>query len=232
MKRLCTILARGGSKGVPHKNIRILGGKPLIVHTLEKAIAVKLFDLVAVSSDSDEILDVARHSGAGLLVKRPADLANDSAPKIPAIKHCVLEAEKYGACRYDVVCDLDPTSPFRTLEDIRNCIDLLETRNIQNVITGAPARKSPYFNLAEIGPNGYARLSKPLSKQIVRRQDSPRCFDINASIYVWKRDELMASDSVFLEKTLLYEMPRERSIEIDAEFDFEIAAHFAAKGLL
>lgn len=232
MKRLCTILARGGSKGVPNKNIRLLGGKPLIAQTIGKAKESGLFDFVAVSSDSDEILSVARSFGAGLLVKRPAELAGDAAPKIPAIKHCVLEAEKMAGSQYDVICDLDPTSPFRSADDIRSCVALLESKKVQNIITGALARKSPYFNLVEIDPKGIARLSKPLDKKIVRRQDAPKCFDMNASIYVWQRNALMNSESVFLADTLLYEMPRERSIDIDDEFDFEVAHYLASKGLL
>ena len=232
MKRLCTILARGGSKGVLNKNIRDLNGKPLIAYTIRHAKESNLFDLVAVSSDSEEILRVAEQCGAGMIVKRPHELASDVAPKIPAIKHCLLEAEKRASCRYDVICDLDPTSPFRSLEDIRACVELLESTGAQNVITGAPARKSPYFNLVEVGRDGIAKLSKKLDQKIVRRQDSPQCFDMNASIYVWRRDDLLASDSVFLTKTLFYEMPRERSIEIDTEFDFEIASHFAKKGNL
>jgi len=232
MKRLCTILARGGSKGVPNKNIRHLGGKPLIAHTIMKAKEAGLFDLVAVSSDSDEILNVARTFGAGLLVKRPAELAGDSAPKIPAIKHCVLEAEKKAGSQYDVICDLDPTSPFRSVEDVRSCVALLESKKVQNVITGAAARKSPYFNLVEVDLKGIARLSKQLEQKIVRRQDAPKCFDMNASIYVWQRDALINSESVFLKDTLLYEMPRERSVDIDEEFDFEVATYLASKGLL
>lgn len=232
MKRLCTILARGGSKGVPHKNIRDLNGKPLIAYTIGQAKASNLFDLIAVSSDSGEILKIAERAGAGMLVKRPPELANDAAPKIPAIKHCVLEAEKFAQHRFDIICDLDPTSPFRSQDDMRSCVELLESSDAQNVITGTPARKSPYFNLVEVGSDGIAKLSKPLDRKIMRRQDSPGCFDMNASVYVWRRDALMTADSVFLAKTLLYEMPRERSIEIDTEFDFEIAAYFARKGHL
>ncbi|OGX12932.1 MAG: flagellar modification protein B [Omnitrophica bacterium RIFOXYB12_FULL_50_7] len=232
MKRVCTICARGGSKGVPNKNIRELNGKPLIAYSIQQAQAVRLFDVIAVSSDSDLILQTAKTWGAELLIKRPENLASDTAPKIPAIQHCVLETEKLSGKTFDTICDLDPTSPFRIVGDIHHCVQLLESRGVANVITGAPARKSPYFNLVEIDSSGVARLSKQWEKKVVRRQDSPKCFDMNASIYVWQRGALMNSDSVFLEDTLFYEMPRERSIEIDTEFDFEVAAHFARKGCL
>ncbi|MFA7254798.1 MAG: acylneuraminate cytidylyltransferase family protein [Candidatus Omnitrophota bacterium] len=223
MMRICTILGRGGSKGVPNKNIRELNGKPLIAYSIEQAKAVKLFDVIAVSSDSNEILAVAKKFGAELLVKRPAELANDTAPKIPAIRHCVLEVENLSGKTFDTICDLDPTSPFRAVEDIHHCVKLLESRGVANVITGAPARKSPYFNMVEVNAKGVAVLSKPPAGSVVRRQDAPKCYDMNASIYVWRREILINSDMLFQPDTLLYEMPCERSLDIDSNLDFKIA---------
>ncbi len=230
--RICTILGRGGSKGVPNKNIRDLNGKPLIAYSIERAKASRLFEVIAVSSDSDKILETAKTWGADLLIKRPDALASDTAPKIPAIRHCVVEAERITGKTYATVCDLDPTSPFRIVEDIQNCVHVLETKGVSNVITGALARKSPYFNLVEVDGLGVAKLSKIPSGSVVRRQDAPKCYDMNASIYVWRREVLLNSDILFQSDTLLYEMPRERSIEIDVEFDFEVAGLFAAKGYL
>ena len=222
MSRICTICARGGSRGVKNKNLRLLAGKPLIAHTLEQARSSGLFDLIAVSSDSPEILETARAHGAGLMVARPPELATDAAAKLPAIRHCVERAEKTAANRFDVVVDLDATSPLRLAQDIRGAIELLETRGVSNVITGAPARRSPYFNLVELGENGVVHLSKPPAKAIVRRQDSPQCYDMNASIYVWRRDALFEHSTVFAPDTLLFVMPEERSVDIDSELDFEI----------
>ena len=228
-KKLCTILARGGSKGVPNKNIRILAGAPLIAHTIQQAKNSKLFDAIAVSSDSDAILSIAREFGITHLVQRPEALANDTAPKIPAIQHCVTEMEAKEKTSFEIICDLDPTSPFRKISDIAECLKLMEQPGVSNVITAAPSRKSPYFNLVETDALGFVRLSKPLEDSIKRRQDSPKCFDMNASIYVWRRETLMGSSSVFQEKTKLYEMPPERSIEIDSELDFQIAQLFSEK---
>lgn len=222
MIRICTICARGGSKGVKNKNIRDLAGKPLIAHTLEQAQASHLFDLIAVSSDSPEILEVARRYGAELLVERPAELATDTAAKLPVIRHCVEEAERTSGKRFDVVVDLDATSPLRLVEDIQGAVSLLERENVSNVITAAPARRSPYFNLVELGKDGVVRLSKPQEKPIVRRQDSPKCFDMNASIYVWQRTALFDYPTVFNADTRLFVMPEERSTDIDNELDFEI----------
>lgn len=223
MKRLCTICARKGSKGVANKNICDLGGKPLLAHTLEQAQKSRLFEAIAVSSDSQEILSVAKKWNADILIVRPDELASDVSAKMPAIRHCFEEAEKISGMRFDIIVDLDVTSPFRAIEDIRGAIKLLEDKHASNVITAAPSRKSPYFNLIELDRKGIVKLSKKPAHSVVRRQDSPKCFDMNASIYVWTRDSLYQKNGIFLDKTLLFEMPAERSIEIDSELDFKIA---------
>lgn len=222
MKRLCTLCARGGSKGVKGKNLRLLLGKPLIAHSILQALESKLFDAVAVSSDSEEILDAAKQFGAHVLVRRPAEMATDSAPKVPVIRHCLAEAERMLETTFEVLVDLDATSPLRLADDIVGAVSLLEETGVSNVITGAPARRSPYFNLVELDTQGFARLSKPPSTVVARRQDSPRCFDMNASIYVWRRAVFVAEPKIFYEDTKLFEMPEERSQDIDSELDFEI----------
>jgi len=220
MKRLCTICARGGSKGVPGKNIRPLLGKPLIAWSIEQALASNLFEHVAVSSDDDAILAAAGRAGATILIKRPDELARDSSAKAPAILHALQSAEAKAGTRFDVLVDLDATSPLRTIEDIQGAVDLLEASGCTNVITGAAARRSPYFNLVERGADGKVALSKP--GQVVRRQDAPAAFDMNASIYVWRRDAFVVDPKVFYNDTLLFEMPDERSQDIDSPLDFKI----------
>lgn len=220
MSRICTICARGGSQGVKNKNIRELAGKPLIAHSIIQAKESKLFEAIAVSSDSDEILDIAKTWGVDLLIKRPVELATDYAPKIPAIRHCVQEVEKITDQAFDVVIDLDVTSPLRNVCDIHEAIKLMEQSHVSNVITGTPARRSPYFNMVELDENAVVKLSKPLSYPIYRRQDAPACYDLNASIYVWKYEALFKNDTIFNDDTLLYVMPAERSIDIDSELDF------------
>ena len=221
MKRLCTICARGGSKGVPNKNIRPIGGKPLIVHSVLQAQLSGLFEAIAVSSDSPEILDISKKYGADYSIVRPQDLASDSAPKLPAIQHCVNEVERISGKNFDVIVDLDVTSPLRLTKDIEGAVRLLEEKNVSNVITGCPARRSPYFNLVERDEDDYVRLSKPPEQIITRRQDAPECFDMNASIYVWKREGLIGRKSIFNADTLLFVMPEERSIDVDHEWEFE-----------
>jgi len=195
--------------------------KPLIAYTIEQAIESQYFETIAISSDDDKILEVSKKFGANILVKRPDHLATDTAAKLPVIQHCVLECEKINNVKYDIVVDLDATAPLRLSTDITNCINLLIENNVKNVITAMPSRKSPYFNLIEI-TNGVAHLSKQLPNNITRRQDAPKSYDMNASIYVWKRDELFKATSVFLDDTAMYEMPEERSIDIDNPIDFKL----------
>lgn len=223
MNRLCTICARGGSKGVKNKNIRNIAGKALIAHSITQALESGLFDYVAVSSDSEEILSVAKEWGSNITIKRPSELSTDSAPKIPVIKHCIEEVEKITNSQFDTFVDLDATSPLRTIYDINESVKLLEGSNASNVITGTPSRRSPYFNLVEINVSGSVVLSKKLEIPVVRRQDAPKCYDMNASIYVWKRNTILnMKETLFFENTKLFIMPEERSIDIDTELDFKI----------
>lgn len=229
MRLICTIGARGGSKGVPGKNIRLLDGLPLLAHTIRQARACRLFDAVAFSSDSSEILSTAKAHGADLLIKRPPEMATDAAAKPPAIRHCFVEAEKQLGRRYEAFVDLDVTSPLRLPKDIQGAVQLFVDNGVSNVITGAPARRSPYFNLVECDAWGHAHVSKPLPNAVMRRQDSPKCWDMNGSIYVWRREPFISDPRVFYPDTLLYEMPEERSIDIDSELDFEFVSFLMAK---
>lgn len=228
--RLCTICARGGSKGVKGKNIRLLAGKPLLAHSIEHARMSGLFDAVAVSSDSPEILEVADRWKVDYLVERPQELAADQAAKLPAIRHCVGEVQRRGGSTFDTIVDLDATSPLRIPNDICEAVALLERNGHGNVITAMVARRSPYFNLIEVDSAGRVALSKRPQAAIVRRQDAPNCYDMNASIYAWTQQSLFASDGVIGSETRLYVMPEERSIDIDSELDFQIVEFLISRG--
>lgn len=228
MKRVCTICARGGSKGVKGKNIRLLAGKPLIAHSIAQARASGLFDAIAVSSDSEQILEVAKQYGVDHCIRRPDELATDTAAKLPVIRHCVASVEALRNGRFDTLVDLDATSPLRSVRDIVDAVALLEESGADNVITAMPARRSPYFNMVEVGADGVVALSKPLPTAVARRQDAPACYDMNASIYVWRRDVLFDAPSLFTARTRLHVMPEERSIDIDSELDFTFVAFLMA----
>jgi len=218
---LCTICARGGSKGVKNKNTRELMGKPLIAYTIDEAKASKLFKYIVVSTDSDEIANIAKEYGAEVFFKRNAEMASDTAGKLDVIKDAFRRSEEYYNTTFDYLVDLDATAPLRNIEDIINSFKQFKENDNDNLITAMPSRRSPYFNLVEQDKNYNVYLSKKLETPILRRQDAPKTYDMNASIYIWKRDTILNENSIFLEKTGLYVMPEERSIDIDSELDFK-----------
>ncbi|MGY8633299.1 acylneuraminate cytidylyltransferase family protein [Bradyrhizobium sp. 14AA] len=222
MSLLCTICARGGSKGVVGKNARDLLGKPVLAWSIAQARETGLFDAIAFSSDSDALLDAALKAGADIAVRRPDEMATDTAPKLPAIRHCLERAIAQTGKTPEIFVDLDVTSPLRLASDITGAVALLRESGARNVITGAPARRSPYFNLVEQRTDGSVGLSKSADPPITRRQDAPRCFDMNASIYVWRVASFLEQPAVFYPNTRLFEMPEERSIDIDSDLDFAL----------
>ncbi|CAA7621670.1 cytidylyltransferase domain-containing protein [Magnetospirillum sp. UT-4] len=220
MRRLATVCARAGSKGAPDKNIRVVGGKPLLAHAVGCALASGLFDAVAVSSDSEAYLEIGRQAGAGHLIRRPAEFATDTAGKIPAIRHCMLEVEAATGGPFDIVVDLDVTTPLRAPDDIAGAVALLERERPLTVLSANEARKSPYFNLVEVDGRGRAALSKPTGTAIKARQAAPRVWELNGAVYVWWRHALMDHEMGLTPDTLIHEMPAERGWDIDSELDF------------
>lgn len=218
---LCTICARGGSKGVKNKNIKELNGKPLIAYTIEQAKDSNLFEHIVISTDSDDIANIAKKYGAEVFFKRSEEMATDTAGKLDVIRDAFKRSEEYYNRTFDYLIDLDATAPLRSVEDIIDSFNQFKENNNDNLITAMPSRRSPYFNLVEQDENGKVYLSKELDNKIIRRQDAPKSYDMNASIYIWKRDIILNENSIFLEKTGLYVMPEERSIDIDTEFDFK-----------
>ena len=218
---LCTICARGGSKGVKNKNIKELNGKPLIAYTIEQAKASGLFEHIVISTDSDDIANVAKKYGAEIFFKRSDEMASDTAGKLDVIKDAFKKSEEYYNKTFDYLIDLDATAPLRLTEDIINSFKQFKENNNDNLITAMPSRRSPYFNLVEQDKDGKVYLSKKIDSAVVRRQDAPKSYDMNASIYIWKREIILNENSIFLEKTGLYVMPEERSIDIDNELDFK-----------
>ncbi len=216
MTTICTVCARGGSVGVPRKNVRELHGKPLIGWTIEQAIACPSIDEVFVSTDDTEIMKVATDFGATVPYRRPDDLAGSAAGKLPVIVHLVDHVESTGV-EMERIVDLDPTSPLRSLDDIQGAIAMLDDAT-DTVITGYASDKNPYFNMVEEKSDG--RYGLVIPSRIASRQAAPRVFAMNASIYVWHRRTLAKGlwDGI----TKLYEMPRDRSVDIDSELDFRI----------
>ncbi|MXN65575.1 flagellar modification protein B [Stappia sp. GBMRC 2046] len=217
---ICSVCARGGSKGVPGKNLRPLNGRPLLLHTLDQARQTGRFAAIAVSSDDDAILSCAREWGADVVVRRPDEMASDTAAKSPSIRHCVETAEAELGIQFAAMVDLDATSPLREPFDIEAALDMLLSSGCNNVISVTPSRKSPYFNMVELNEDDFGFLSKKLEIPVVRRQDAPKCFDINGSVYAWTREAFFSGPAALSERTRLYIMPEDRSIDIDSETDW------------
>ena len=220
---LCTICARGGSKGLPNKNLLKIGDKSLIGHTLTQAKAIDAIDCIIVSSDSNEILKEGEIYAADILLQRSAKLASDDAGKIDAIIDCLNHAENNLNKHFDYVIDLDVTSPLRNLIDIENCLEFTKDQGFKNLITVTNSKKNPYFNQIEITNEG-PQLVKS-GHNIKGRQSAPKVYDMNASIYVWSRDFLINEKTLFSRDTIVYDMPEERSLDIDNELDFKIVKH-------
>ena len=218
MTTIATICARGGSQGLPGKNVKILHGRPLIAHSIAQARACAAISRVFVSTDSEEIAAVAREAGAEVPFLRPAELATSSAAKLPVIRHLVEGVEKMGV-QVSRIVDLDPTSPLRSQKDIETCLALLDD-DTDCVITGYPAEKNPYFNMVERRPDGTVDLVKRMDVPVTSRQEAPEVFAMNASIYTWHRRTLEAG--LWNGRTRIHTMPRERSIDIDSPIDFRL----------
>jgi len=218
MSTLATICARGGSTGVPRKNILPILGKPLIHYTIEQAQACPLIDHVFVSTDDEEIAEVARQAGAQVPFLRPAEMATSTAAKIPVIQHLVDWVVDSGI-EVDKIVDLDPTSPLREQEDIQSCIEMLDSET-DVVITGYLAIKNPYFNMVEQQPDGYYSLVRRLPGDVNQRQRAPKVYAMNASIYVWHLHTL--NKGLWDGKAKLHIMPRKRSVDIDEPIDFKL----------
>lgn len=227
---IAVICARGGSKGFPGKNTRLLNGKPLVVHTIEQAKKFSYADRIVVSTDDTEIKSIVEKCGVGVPLLRPKELATDEVSVIPAIIHAVKTAENYWKEKYDIVVNLGPTCPLRTEEDIKLTIKMLvNTPNTEAVFSVSKSHDNPYFNMVEIDGRGYINISKRNKKSIARRQDAPEVYAMNGSIYsIWKQ-VLFAERSFFTDKTRVYVMPRERSIDIDNSIDFELAEFLMKK---
>lgn len=217
--RVAIICARGGSKGLPDKNVKEIKGIPLVAHSILQAKDSKMFDKVVLSSDSDKILQIAKDFGA-LAVKRPAEMASDEAGIMPAVKHALLETEKECALIFETICLLQPTSPLRTAEDIKGAILQLESSNKENIFSVCKASSSPYYNMIEVF-EGKVQLCK--QGNFVRRQDAPTVYELNGAIYAWKREAFLDEAKVISANSDIFVMPNERSVDIDTELDFRFA---------
>ena len=226
--RLATICARAGSKRLPGKNTRIVGGSPLVKHTLVQALYSGCFDSIVVTSDSAEVRSLAEGL-ANLILPRPDELATDESGKVPVIRWAALAAERIAGMAYDTIVDLDVTAPLRTVDDIRGFCAKLDGMEHGNLVSVCKARRSPAFNMVESCKYGGYSLVKRMHS-IVRSQDAPECYELNASLYGWKRNALLnGGDAVINWDTDIYEMPKSRSWDIDDQDDLDIVEFLMSK---
>lgn len=216
------IPARGQSKGIPRKNLILLAGRPLLSYSVEAAVASQAFDRIVVSTDSEEIADTAKKLGAEVPFLRPEALAADHTPGIDPVVHAVHWLESEEGYRPQYVMMLQPTSPFRSAEDIQAAAKMLKEPEVESVVSVGPVRGHPLW-MKRLTDDG--KLIDYLSSEEIppRRQDLPPVYVLNGAIYLNSRSSLLQRNSFFGEETYGYVMPAERSLDIDEPWDLQIA---------
>ncbi len=227
MKVLGIITARGGSKGLPGKNLRVLGGKPLLAYTIDSARASGALDRIILSTDDQAIADAGRALGCDVPFLRPGELARDETPHLPVIQHAVrwLEERVY---RPDAIMILQPTSPFRAPEDISAAVDLLRSSGADSVVSvSAIAAHAHPMRALRVDAAGEAVLfatGEPVRRRINRRQDLPEAWLMNGAIYACLTGVLFAAaPSLYGDRVMAYRMPADRAISIDDQDDWDAA---------
>jgi len=225
LRVLGVITARGGSKGLPGKNLRLLGGRPLIAYTAEAALQSGAFDRVVLSTDATDIAAVARSLGLDVPFMRPPELARDETPHLPVLEHAVRWLDEHQQYRPDAVMILQPTSPFRSPRHIREAIALLEQSAADSVVSvsDVPAHFNPMRTL-RIDDRGMASLfvsGQPVRFRINRRQDLPPAWTMNGAIYLFRTRVLFAGEpSLYGDTTAAYLMSPADGISIDSIDDW------------
>ena len=223
MKVVALICARGGSKGLPGKNIRLLAGKPLITWAIDQARAVKRISRVIVSTDSEEIAAVARKAGADVPFLRPAELAQDKSPEWLVWRHALTHLKETDGDYPDALVVIPATAPLRSVEDLERCLDEYEKGESDMVITVTDANRSPYFNMVKVLPDGAVGLVIPPEGSITRRQDAPVVYDMTTVAYVARPEFVMTRNDTFEGRVRHVHIPMERALDIDTALDFKIA---------
>ncbi len=226
MKPLFVIPARGGSKGIPGKNIKPLGGKPLIAYSVEVARQLAPDSDICVSTDDPAIADVVREMGLEVPFMRPDYLATDNCGTYEVLLHAVKFFEKLGR-RYDTMVLLQPTSPLRTADDVRRCLEAY-TPDVDMVVTVVEAASNPYYNCYETDADGFLHISKG-DGSYVRRQDAPKAWEYNGAVYVINIDSLKQMPLSKFPRRRMVEMERSRSIDLDTPLDWIVAEAVVAQ---
>ncbi|HAS6321174.1 cytidylyltransferase domain-containing protein [Vibrio vulnificus] len=221
MKNCAFIFARGGSKGLPRKNIKLLAGKPLLQYSIDTALAAPSIEHVFVSTDDSEIADVALASGA-IVIERPAELASDTSPEWLSWRHAIEWVQAhYG--EFDGFISLPATSPLRSIDDVEGAINKLFTTEADICISVTPASRSPFFNMVKQTETGMVELVNKPQGEVARRQDAPAVFDITTVVYATTPHFVLNHYGIFSGKVTSIEVPKERAVDIDDIYDFKLA---------
>ena len=219
-KVLAIIPARGGSKGIPRKNIRDVAGKPLIAWTIAAAKKSKYIDRVILTSEDEEIINVAKSFGCEVPFVRPAELSQDDTSGMEPILHAMEKVTGY-----DIIVLLQVTSPLRLSEDIDGCIEECEARDGQACVTVSLVQENPYW-MYQLDSNKTMHPLITQTEKIHRRQDMPSIYIINGAVYAAQAQWLQQHKTFVTKETAGYVMPLERSIDIDTEIDLQLASQF------
>ncbi|MCG9512603.1 acylneuraminate cytidylyltransferase family protein [Acinetobacter pittii] len=221
MRNFAFIFARGGSKGLPGKNIKPLAGKPLLQYSIDTALASDLIEQVFVSTDDQSIAQVAIEGGA-ILIERPAELATDQSPEWLSWRHAVEWAtEQYGS--FDGFVSLPATSPLRSQADVEAAILKRQADTADICIAVTPASRSPYFNMVKYNEAGFVELVNQPEGEVSRRQDAPKVFDITTVVYATTPEFVLNNYGLFSGKVASIEVPKARAVDIDDIYDFRLA---------
>ena len=227
MKTYAFIFARGGSKGVPRKNIRELNNKPLIEYSIEVAKEIDEISSIFVSTDDVEIANIAKKLGVEV-IPRPKGLAQDNSPEWLAWKHAVQWVYKSKG-QFDKFVSLPTTSPLRNDKDVKGAINLLKDET-DIVITITDTTRSPFFNMVKLDNDNYVKLLVESDNIFTRRQDAPKAFDMTTVAYVSSPEFILRNNNLFDGRVKAYKVPNERAIDIDTELDFSIAEFLIKEG--
>jgi len=224
------ICARGGSKGLPRKNVRPFVGKPLIAHSIEMALKSNFIADVVVSTDDEEISRVAKNYGASVPFMRPANLSGDSAPEWHVWQHALSWLSDQGR-DIEALVVLPPTAPLRSLEDVNGAIEMFLQKKCDGVVCGTDAHRNPFFNMVTIDDNQRCALAMSGAARFTRRQDAPTFYDLTTVCYVMSPDYITHHQHLFDGDIRMFHVPVERSVDIDTIFDFELAEFIHQKTL-
>jgi len=218
------IFARGGSKGLPGKNIKPLLGKPLIGWAIEQGLAIPELSRLIVSTDSVEIARIAEKYGAEVPFLRPSELADDSSPELLSWQHALRDYLKREGNLPEAMVSIPTTAPLRNIQDIQNCIQAYKEIRSDIVIAVTPAHRNPYFNMVKLNKQGFATiLIEDSGKKIYRRQDTPEVFDITTVCYVANSKYILKASSILDGSVQTIEVPKNRAVDIDDIYDFNYA---------